>query len=112
MTGGTNMLAHIERAEVYVSEAGKLWNPTDESHCLDCTEALRLAVAEMEAACSAAAAGSVVEGAEERIGRLRADVDQLARRVDAAMAFCRGLALRSASDETARSEELGVSRHV
>jgi len=106
MTPGI-LLTHIARAEGYVADARSAWDPTQMSSCAECEEYLRRAVAEMEAACEAAAQAQAEAGAEIRIKRLRGEVDGLARTVDAAMAFCRGLALRTESEELAHSEVEG-----
>ena len=100
----TGLLAHVRRAEEYVGEARKVWDPRNASACAECVEVLHLAVAEMEAACAVAAAGPVVEGAAKRIEQLRGEVDRFARLVDGAMAFCRGLAMTTEAEELASSE--------
>ena len=107
MIGPAQVLSHISRAEDHVRDARKLWDPTRIDCCTECAEALRQAISEMEAACSAAAAAPSVPGANTRLRRLRNDVDVLAHWVDAAMAFARGLALRTATEELAHSEVKG-----
>lgn len=81
----------LARAESHVRQARKSWDATSISACAECAEGLRLAVAEMEGACAAAAQGPVPDGTQIRLERLRSDVDQLSRLVDSAMAFYRGL---------------------
>jgi hypothetical protein len=107
MIGPAQVLSHISRAEEYVREARKLWDPTSIDCCTECAEALRLAISEMESACTAAAAAPPVPGAKTRLRRLRNDVDVLAQWVDAAMAFARGLALRTATEELAHADVKG-----
>ncbi|MBZ5575432.1 MAG: hypothetical protein LAP40_02600 [Acidobacteriia bacterium] len=107
MTTDTALVRHVARAEEYVADARSCWNPSRIASCGECAEALRRAVAEMEAACAAAAQGPAPAGVEMRIGRLRSEVDGLARLVDSAMAFCRGLAVQTESGELVHSEMEG-----
>ena len=104
MSGDTGLLAHVRRAEEYVGDARRTWDPRNASACAECVEALHLAVAEMEAACAVAAAGPVVDGVARRIEQLRSEVDQFPRLVDAAMAFCRGLPMMAEAEELASTE--------
>ena len=99
-----NLDAYVA-GELTAQEGGRLERHLD--GCTECAEALRQAISEMEEACSAAAAGPPVPGAKTRLRRLRNDVDVLAHWVDAAMAFARGLALRTNTEELAHSEVKG-----
>jgi len=101
------LLDRIARAEAAVERARRSWNPTKASACGECADALREAIEEMEAGCEAAAKGPAAAGAHARLKQLRADVNSLARLVDAAMAFNRGLALHSVEEQLTRSEVEG-----
>ena len=107
MTPQAGLLAHVARAEGHVRKARQSWDPTSLSGCAECAEALRLAVAEMEAACATAAGGPPAPGAKARIERLRSEIDVLARLVDSAIAFCRGLEWRTVQEEVAHSDVQG-----
>jgi len=100
---GAGLLAHIARAEGYVAEASRAWDPASVSCCTACAAALERAVAEVQAAGAAAARGAAAPGARTRLERLRSEVERLARLVDAALAFCRGFALRAGDEPLAPS---------
>ena len=106
MTPETGILAHIARAEDLVRDARGAWDPTSLTGCAGCAEALRRAVAEMQAACEIAVQGQAPPEAKARLERLWNDVNALASLVDAAMAFSRGLDLHS-GEELAHSEVEG-----
>ena len=107
MTEANRLLAHIARAESHVHEARQAWDPTCMDACQECAEALQRAVAEMEAACACATDSPAAPESKPRLVRLRDEVDVLGRLVDAATAFCRGLELRTTTEEMASSEVEG-----
>ena len=109
MNRDSGITEFLARAESHVRQARKSWDATSVSGCAECAEGLRLAVAEMEGACAAAAQGPAPEGSQTRLERLRSDVDQLSRLVDSAMAFYRGLewSVPQEQEEAAHSELRG-----
>ena len=109
MSRDSGITQSLARAEGHVRQARKSWDATSIPACAECAEGLRLAVAEMESVCAAAPRGSAPAGTQIRLERLRADVDQLSRLVDSAMAFYRGLEWSVAQEqpEAAPSELRG-----
>ena len=107
MSQESGLLVHVAEAERQVRQARQAWNPSSVSGCAECAEALRQAVTEMEAACAAGAEGAAARGVRARIERLQADIDMLARLVDSAIAFCRGLEWSAVREEAAPSEMRG-----
>lgn len=107
MTPENRLLAHIATAEAHVRIAREVWDPSSISACAQCGAQLQQAISEMSAASEAVGAGPAPAGSQARLNRLRADVEGLSRLVDAAIAFGRGLALRSAGVEPAGSEREG-----
>jgi hypothetical protein len=61
----------------------------------------------MEAACASAAGTAPAPQSRARLSELQKDVDGLARLVDAAMAFCRGLELHNSAEEMVSTELKG-----
>jgi len=107
MTADAGVLTFIARAEAHIQNARRAWDPTSLSACAECATELQAAIQEMNTACEAATTVVAVPDATSRLERLRGDVERLSRLVDAAIAFGRGLALRSAADEWAISEVKG-----
>lgn len=107
MSPETRLAAHVGQAERHVRKARQLWDPSSVSGCAECAEELRHAVAEMEAACAAGGEGRATPGTKGRIERLQSDIEMLARLVDSAIAFCRGLEWNAVPQEAARSEMRG-----
>lgn len=107
MTADAGVLTFIARAEAHIQNARRSWDPTSLSACADCATELQVAIQEMNTACEAATTVSAVPEAAARLERLRVDVERLSRLVDAAIAFGRGLALRSVPEELAISEVKG-----
>ena len=107
MSRDGGLLDRIARAEAAVANASRSWDPTSASACANCAEALGQAVVEMEAACAAAAKGPAVAGTQARLKQLQVNVNSLARLVDAAMAFNRGLALQAGEEQLTHSEVEG-----
>lgn len=107
MTADAGVLTLIARAEAHIQNARRSWDPTSLSGCADCATELQAAIQEMNTACEAATTVSAVPEAAARLERLRIDVERLSRLVDAAIAFGRGLALRSVAEELAISEVKG-----
>jgi hypothetical protein len=109
MNRDAGITGYLARAEGHVRQARKSWDATSLSGCAQCAEDLRLAVAEMEGACTAAPQGPPPAGTQVRLDRLRTDVDQLSRLVDSAMAFYRGLewSVTQEQEEVAHSELRG-----
>ena len=106
MTAEAGFGAHLSRAEGRVRNARQCWDPSSLSGCEKCAEQLQHAVDEMTAAYQSAAAGWADKAARARLERLRGEAEVLSRLVDSAMAFSRGLALRTASEEQAVRSEL------
>jgi len=102
MSPGTRLLSHIAEAEAHVRIARRVWDATSISACAECGEQLQRAIDQMNVACEAA--GSASAAATARLQRLRSDVEELSRLVDAAIAFGRGLTLRTGGPELADSE--------
>jgi hypothetical protein len=95
VTAGEQLGQHVGRAESHVRGALSNWDAGSLPRCEECCELLRRAIGELEDAWRAAENGvpaSVV--VKKRLYQLRADVAVMIRLVDAATAFCRGLALR------------------
>lgn len=107
MTADAGVLAFIARAEAHIQNARRWWDPTSLSGCADCALELQAAIQVMNTACEAATTVTAVPEAAVRLERLRGEVERLSRLVDAAIAFGRGLALRSATEELAISEVKG-----
>ena len=107
MTAQTELLARITLAEGHIRNARHAWDPSSISASAECAEHLQQAIAEMNAACQAASNGPAAPGASQRLARLRSDVEVLSRLVDAAIAFGRGLALRTGGEESVCSEVRG-----
>jgi hypothetical protein len=107
MTADAGVLTSIALAEAHIHKAQRSWDPTSLSACAECATGLEAAIQEMNAACEAATTVTAVPDATARLQRLRTDVERLSRLVDAAIAFGRGLALRSAPEEWAVSEVKG-----
>ena len=98
---------YIAQAEGHVRNARRYWDPSNLSSCEQCAGQLQRAVEIMTAAQETAKHGPAVPGAKERLSRMRNEVELLARLVDSAMAFSRGLALRLASEEVVHSDLKG-----
>lgn len=107
MTADAGVLTFIARAEAHIQNARRRWDPTSLSGCADCALELQAAIQVMNTACEAATTVTAVPEAAVRLERLRGEVERLSRLVDAAIAFGRGLALRSATEELAISEVKG-----
>ena len=107
MRDAAGLMAHIARAENYVSAARQSWNATSPAGCAECAQALERAISELESASAAAAEGPAAEGARERIEQLRRELDLFGRVVDSATAFCRGLEWIGAGTEAAPSDLRG-----
>ena len=107
MTAETPVLAHLAAVEMHVRIARGVWDPSNLSACAECSEQLQRAIDEMTAASQAAPAEPAPREAKARLEQVRADVEGLQRLVDAAIAFGRGLALRTASPELADSQAEG-----
>jgi hypothetical protein len=107
MTADAGVLTLISKAEAHIQNARRAWDPTSLSGCADCASELQAAIQEMNTACEAATTVVAVPDATARLQRLSGDVERLSRLVDAALAFGRGLALRSAPEEWAVSEVKG-----
>jgi hypothetical protein len=85
----------VGRAQSHLHSALKNWDACSLPRCEECCELLRRAIGELESAGQAAEKGVPASAAvKKRLYRLRADVGVMVRLVDAATAFCRGLALR------------------
>ena len=111
MSAESGVMAHIAAAEGHVRRARQLWNPTSVSDCAVCAEQLQRAASEIKAACQDAADGLATADARVRLDRLRGDVQVLSRLVDAALAFSRGLELRTGGEELASTNLKGIA-HV
>lgn len=107
MTADAGVLTFIARAEAHIQNARRSWDPTSLSACADCATELQAAIQEMNTACEAATTVVAVPDATARLQSLRRDTETLSRLVDAAIAFGRGLGLRSVSEEWAVSEVKG-----
>ena len=107
MSGEAGVLARITAAEGHIRNARQAWDPSSVPGCAECAEELQQATSAMQAALEATAAGPAPSGTRARLDRLRSDVEVLSRLVDAAIAFSRGLALRSTSAEIVGSEVRG-----
>jgi len=92
MTPESGFLARIAAAEGHIRNARKSWNPVSLAACADCAEHLQQAIDEMKAASESAVDAP---GAQARFDGVRAEVEELSRLVDAAIAFSRGLALQA-----------------
>jgi hypothetical protein len=107
MTADAGVLSLIAQAEARIHNARRCWDPTSLSACAECATQLQAAIEDMNAACEAATTVHGVPDAMARLHQMRADIESLSRLVDAAIAFTRGLALRSATSEFAFSELRG-----
>ena len=95
MTTGDQLAECVGRAQSHMQGALKNWDACSLPRCEECCELLRRAIGELESAWQAAEKGVPASAAvKKRLYRLRADVGVMVRLVDAATAFCRGLALR------------------
>ncbi len=107
MTADAGVLTFIARAEAHIQNARRCWDPTSLSGCAECATELQAAIQDMNTACEAATTVVAVPDASARLQRLRREVETLSRLVDAAIAFGRGLALRSVPEVCAVSEVKG-----
>ncbi len=101
MSGDNPVVSCIAKAERHVATARERWSAASLVRCEECIEELRKAAAAIETAQTEAGSGTVAPGAKRRLQRLRGDLEQLAHRVDASLAFCRGLALRADEQQSA-----------
>ncbi len=99
MTGRADLLAEVEQAEQHVHNARRNWNPTSLEHCAGCIQELQDAVAAMESAQRVASQAAGSPEVKARLEHLRTDLETLSRAVDATLAFCRGMALRTGQPE-------------
>lgn len=94
MTARSAIPDGIVRAERLVATALHHWDAASLTRCSECGEKLALALAEIETAQSAGLLEpKAAAGMAERIRKIQADSGRLARLVDAAAAFNRGLVL-------------------
>ena len=92
---GDQLAERVGRAQDHMHGALKNWDACSLPRCEECCELLRRAIGELEGAWQAAEKGAPASAAvKKRLYQLRADVAVMVRLVDAATAFCRGLALR------------------
>ena len=107
MSAEARVLAGLAAVEMHVRIARGVWDPSNLSACAECSERLQRAIDEMTVVSQAAAAEPAPRNEKARLDQLRADVAGLQRLVDAAIAFGRGLALRTANPELADSQAKG-----
>ena len=111
MSADGGFLACIASAEGHIRNAHRSWNPASLTACAECSDQLRQAIDAMSAAGDAAALSPAPAESHARLDRLRGDVEALMRLVDAALAFNRGLALRTNSEPVVSTEVTGIA-HV
>ena len=83
----------VASVEYLVRNAQNRWDPSSPAGCEECCQALAAAAQELQALQAEAGRSRTgsLKSVRERLRQIRAEVDQLARQVDAAAAFCRGL---------------------
>lgn len=107
MNHRAEFLASVEQAEHHVGNARRRWDPASMERCSECIQELQDAVAAMESAQRAAAHATSMPELKQRLERLGRDLQTLSRSVDASLAFCRGLALRTGHQEAAHASVEG-----
>lgn len=98
----------VMRAETHVRNALEHWEAANPHISAECCELLRMAVTDLAEAQQATEQGRVAndESMQKGLGQLRANVNLMARLVDASAAFCRGMALHiGAGDSDAGESE-------
>lgn len=94
MTGRSAIPDGIARAERLVTTALHYWDAASLTRCSECGEKLARAIEEMRTAQSAGPLEPrAAAGMAERVKKIQVDIGRLARMVDAAAAFNRGLVL-------------------
>ena len=93
------VMASVERAAGYVDRARRNWDSSVLAECTACVAELEQAQAALREVQKEAISGSAPEAAA-RLERVREDLAVLARLVDAAIAFHRGLVLHSGAVPT------------
>jgi len=111
MSAERGFLACIAAAEGHIRNARRSWDPTSLAGCAECSDQLGQAIDAMKAAGEAVVGGLAPSGSKGRLDRLRGDVEVLSRLVAAAIAFNRGLALRTGSESFTFAEVAGIA-HV
>jgi hypothetical protein len=90
----------VERAQAHVQTALDLWRAAKPGDCDECCLSLEAALGEIKNVRQDVEQGGAfpVAPLKKRMKRLTADVNRLTRLVDAATAFCRGMALTIGRD--------------
>ncbi len=109
MSADSGFLACIAAAEGHIRNARESWDPANLSACAECADQLQHAIGAMNVASEAANGGLAPLGSKARLGRLRSEVQVLSSLVDAALAFNRGLGLRTCGGQLASAEVTGIS---
>jgi hypothetical protein len=102
MRRGGDLQERVTRVEAHVAAALALWRAGQPGRCDECGLSLQAAIGELEDAYrNAGRSGpSLPAPLAQRLERLQTDVNRLTRLVDAATAFCRGMALTIGRDGT------------